>query len=113
MKADPNLASASSESPISLAVKNNLGKVVEILCVRGADKESLDSKSNPPLWNALKLEYFDIAETIVEQGADLGRFSKLISFVHQSESGLKTLRLLAAIRQDRAHAFASCSRRKE
>ena len=51
--------------------------MVEILCVRGADKESLDSKSNPPLWNALKMEFFDIAETIVEQGADLGRFSEL------------------------------------
>ena len=60
--------------------------MVEILCVRGADKESLDSKSNPPLWNALKLEYFDIAETIVEQGADLGRFFKHLSFVHQSEN---------------------------
>ena len=70
-RADPNLPSSTNESPISLAVKHNLGKVVEILCVRGADKESLDSKSNPPLWNALKLEYFDIAETIVEQGADL------------------------------------------
>ena len=55
--------------------------MVEILCVRGADKESLDSKSNPPLWNALKMEYFDIAETIVEQGADLGRFSELISSI--------------------------------
>jgi len=68
-----------------LAVKNNLGKVVEILCVRGADKESLDSKSNPPLWNALKMEYFDIAETIVEQGADLGRFSQAVSLASQSE----------------------------
>ena len=67
--------------------------MVEILCVRGADKESLDSKSNPPLWNALKMEYFDIAETIVEQGADLGRLSHDVSLASQSEKALLACQL--------------------
>ena len=37
--ADPNIKSSNNEAPIAFAVKQNLGKVVEILCVRGADKQ--------------------------------------------------------------------------
>jgi len=71
-RADPNLKSQNSgETPLSLAVKNNLGKVVENLCIRGANKDEIDSLGNSALWNSLELEYFDISETIVEQGADL------------------------------------------
>ena len=41
------------------------------LCLRGAKKDEPDSDGNVPLWNAIKLELFDIAETLVEQGADV------------------------------------------
>ena len=41
------------------------------LCLRGAKKDEPDSEGNVPLWNAIKLELFDIAETLVEQGADV------------------------------------------
>ena len=42
--ADPNLESKQGETPLSLAVKNNLSKVVEVLCIRGADFNQPDSR---------------------------------------------------------------------
>ena len=74
--ADPNLASSLQETPLELAVKNNLGQAVCTLCINGADKEKQDVNGNVPLWNAINMELFDIAETLVQQGADVDSWSK-------------------------------------
>ena len=52
-------------------MKNELGQTVPSLCLRGAEKDAPDCEGNVPLWNAIRLELFDIAETLVEQGADV------------------------------------------
>lgn len=61
----------SDETALELAVKRNLGQAVPSLCVRGANKNRPDADGNVPLWNAINLEFFDIAETLVEQGVDV------------------------------------------
>ena len=59
------------ETALELAIKNNLGQAVPSLCLQGANKDLPDADGNVPLWNAIRLELFDIAETLVEQGADV------------------------------------------
>ena len=66
----------SGRTPLTLSVVNNLDKVVEILCVRGADKEAPNADGDVPLWLALKHELFHIAETLVAQGADVDNWTK-------------------------------------
>ena len=72
-KADANLGSP-GRTPLTLAVVNNLDKVVEILCVRGADKNAADADGSVPLWLALKHDLFNIAETLVAQERVLSDF---------------------------------------
>merc|ERR1711892_58121 len=74
-RANANLTVQSGRTPLTLAVVNDLDKVVEILCVRGASKEAPDQDGNVALWLSLKHELFHIAETLVAQGADVDNWS--------------------------------------
>ena len=54
-----------SQTPLQLAISNQLPLVVDAICTRGADMSVVDEKGDPPLWLALENGLEDIASTLV------------------------------------------------
>ncbi|KJE96925.1 hypothetical protein CAOG_007172 [Capsaspora owczarzaki ATCC 30864] len=66
-----NSKTGSNQSPLMLAITNEIGPVVEVLCSMGADPNGFDNAGNTALWTALTLRQADVASTLVKYRADV------------------------------------------
>ena len=57
-----------NQTPLQHAISRHLPVVVEVLCQRNVDMNTMDDTGNCPLWQALDSGQEDIAHTLVSTG---------------------------------------------
>lgn len=67
---DSNVRTPSNETPLQLAVRNKLEKVVRELCAKGAEVDAVDDDGSPLLWMALESLDEDVASVLVQYNCD-------------------------------------------
>ncbi|KAK6967507.1 rabankyrin-5, partial [Biomphalaria glabrata] len=74
--ADLEAISPDEQSVIQHAISRHLPVVVEALCKRGVNKDTIDAQGNCPLWQALDSGQEEIAHTLVKFGCDVNLWSQ-------------------------------------
>uniref|UniRef100_T1J2P3 BTB domain-containing protein n=1 Tax=Strigamia maritima TaxID=126957 RepID=T1J2P3_STRMM len=68
--ADPSLRTKDRETPLQLAIKRHLPRVVDLLCAKNVDMSVVDENNNCPLWVALETGQEEIASILVKYKCD-------------------------------------------
>lgn len=73
---NPSKPTSDNETPLQLAIRRHLPRVVVALCEKGVDADVKDAEGNCPLWIALESGQEDIASILVNHKCDTNFWSE-------------------------------------